>query len=65
MSNKIKYVDMKSRKNYFFDDIINKKNFDPNNPNNTRIDEKSKKKNSCLLHSMCTAQILYIYFSTK
>ena len=38
MSNKVKDIDMKNRKYYFFNDIINIKNFDPNN---IKIDEKS------------------------
>ena len=31
MSNKVKDKDIKSRAYYFFNDIINTKNFDPNN----------------------------------
>ena len=38
MSNKVKDVDIKYRTYYFFDDIINIKNFDPNN---IKINEKS------------------------
>ena len=38
MSNKIKDINMKNRTYYFFNDIINIKNFDPNN---IKIDEKS------------------------
>ena len=30
MSNKVKDIDMKHRTYYFFNDIINMKNFDPN-----------------------------------
>ena len=30
MSNKFKYTDIKSHAYYYFDDIINIKNFDPN-----------------------------------
>ena len=30
MSNKIKDIDIKNRRCYFFNDIINAKNFDPN-----------------------------------
>ena len=30
MSNKIKDIDIKNRRCYFFNDIINIKNFDPN-----------------------------------
>ena len=40
MSNKIKDIDIKNHRYYFFDDIINIKDFDPNN---TKIDEKSQK----------------------
>ena len=40
MSHKIKDIDIKKRTYYFFDDIINIKNFDPNN---IKIDEKSYK----------------------
>ena len=40
MSNKVRNVDIKSRTNYFFNDIINIKRFDPNN---IKIDEKSYK----------------------
>ena len=40
MSNKIKDIDIKNRIYYFFNDIINIKNF---NPNNIKIDEKSYK----------------------
>ena len=38
MSNKIKYIDIKNYTYYFFDDIINIKNFDLNN---IKIDKKS------------------------
>ena len=38
MNNKVKSLGIKSRTYYFFDDIINIKNF---NPNNIKIDEKS------------------------
>ena len=31
MSNKVEYIDIKNRKCYFFDYIINIKNFDSNN----------------------------------
>ena len=40
MSNKVEDTDIKSRTYYFFDDIINVKNFDPNNIN---MDEKPYK----------------------
>ena len=41
MSNKVKYIDLKDRTYYFFDDSINIKIFDPNN---IKIDETSYKK---------------------
>ena len=41
MSNKVKDIDIKNHTHYFFDDIININNFDPNN---IKIDEKSYKK---------------------
>ena len=40
MSNKIKDIDIKNRIYYFFNDIINIKNF---HPNKIKIDEKSYK----------------------
>ena len=40
MSNKVKDIDIKNCAYYFFNDIINIKNFDPNN---IKIDEKSYK----------------------
>ena len=40
MSNKVKDIDIKNRTYYFFNDMINKKNFDPNN---IKLDEKSYK----------------------
>ena len=40
MSNIIKYIDIKNRTYYFFNDIINMTNFDPNK---IKIDEKSQK----------------------
>ena len=40
MSNKFKDIDIKNHMYYFFNDIINMKNFDPNK---TKIDEKSYK----------------------
>ena len=40
MSNKVKDIDIKNRKYYFFIYMINIENFDPNN---TKIDEKSCK----------------------
>ena len=42
MSNKVKDIDIKNRTYYFFNDIINIENFDPNNIN-IKIDEKSYK----------------------
>ena len=41
MSNKIKDIDIKIRTYNFFNDVINIKNFDPNN---IKINEKSYKK---------------------
>ena len=40
MSNKVKNISIKNHTYHFFDDIINIKNFDPNN---IKIDEKSYK----------------------
>ena len=40
MSNIIKYIDIKSRTYYFFNDIINMTNFDPSK---IKIDEMSYK----------------------
>ena len=40
ISNKVKDIDIKNRTYYFFNDIINIKNFDPNN---IKIDEKPYK----------------------
>ena len=40
MSNKVKDIDIRNCTYYFFNDIINIKNFDPNN---IKIDEKSYK----------------------
>ena len=40
MSNKLKDIDIKNPIYYFFNDIINTKNFDPNN---IKIHEKSYK----------------------
>ena len=40
MSNKVKEIDIKNQTQYFFDDIIKTKKFDPNN---IKIDEKSYK----------------------
>ena len=40
MSNKVKDIDIKNRKHYCLNDIINIENFDPNS---IKIDEKSYK----------------------
>ena len=40
MSNRFKDISIKNHTYYFFDDIVNIKNFDPNN---IKIDEKSYK----------------------
>ena len=40
MNNKVKDTDIKNQTYYFFSDVINIKNFDPNN---IKIDEKSYK----------------------
>ena len=40
MINKVKDIDVKNRTHYFFNDIIDMKNFDPNN---IKIDDKSYK----------------------
>ena len=40
MSNKVKNINIKSRTYYFFNEMINIKNFDPNN---FKLDEKSYK----------------------
>ena len=45
MSNKVKDIHKKNLTFYFFDDIINIKNFDPNN---IKIDERSYK--NILIH---------------
>ena len=47
MSNKVKNVNIKKRSYYFINDIINIKDF---NPNNSKIDEKSYK-NTLNYHS--------------
>ena len=57
MSNKVKEIDIKSQTYYFFDDIINMKNFDPSN---IKIDEKLYKKYSYLLHWIYDDQRLEI-----
>ena len=48
MGNKVKDISIKNHTYYFFDDIINIKNF---NPNNIEIDEKSY---------LCMTYLLYI-----
>ena len=53
MSNKVKEMDIINQTYYFFDDIINIKNFDLNN---IRIDEKSYKRHCYLLHQICDDQ---------
>ena len=65
MSNKVKEIEMKNQTYYFFDDIINIENF---NPNNIKIDEKLYKnilvccigyvtiKDSKLLYWICDDQ---------
>ena len=73
MSNKAKDISIKNYTYYFFDDIINIKNF---NPNNVKIDEKSYK--NILIYYIGYVTIkdskyvkinsvnpLYILFSTK
>ena len=47
MSNKVKDIDIKNRTYYFFNEIINIKNFDPNN---IKTDEKSYKNIFFLLY---------------
>ena len=52
MSNKVKDINIKSRTYYFFNDIINMENFDPNN---IKIEERSYK--NILIYyigSLCT-----------
>ena len=51
MSNKVKDIDIKNRAYYFFNDIINIKNFDANN-----IKMKISTKYSYLLHWICDHQ---------
>ena len=51
MSNKIKDKDMKNRTYYFFNDIVNIKNF---NSNNIKTDEKSYK-NILIYYIGCVA----------
>ena len=56
MSNKVKEIDIKNQTFYFFDDIINIKNF---GPNNIKIDEK-RLNYSYLLHWICDDQRIKI-----
>ena len=52
MSNKVKDINIKNRTYYFFNDIINMENFDPNN---IKIEERSYK--NILIYyigSLCT-----------
>ena len=49
MSNKYKDIDIKDHTYYFFSDIINKRNFDPNI---IKLDQKPNKY-SYLLHWIC------------
>ena len=59
MSNKVKDIDKTNHTFYFFDDIMNIKNFDLNN---IRIDKKaSYKKNSYLLYWICDNQRFEIH----
>ena len=57
MSNKFKEIDINNQTYYFFDDIINIKNFDSNN---IKINGKSYKKKSYLLYSICNDQTFEI-----
>ena len=57
MSNKVKYISIKNCTYYFFNDIVNIKNFDPNN---IKIVEKSYKNIFFLLHWICNDQKLKI-----
>ena len=57
MSNKVKYISIKNCAYYFFNDIVNIKNFDPNN---IKIVEKSYKNFFFLLHWICNDQKLKI-----
>ena len=56
MSNKVKDINIKSRKYYFFNDIINIENF---YPNNIKIDEKSSYKYSYVLYWLCDDQKIH------
>ena len=53
MSNKDKDINIKNHAYYFFHDIINKKEFDPNN---IKLDKKVIQKYFYLLHCICNYQ---------
>ena len=53
MSNKVKEIEIKVRTYYFFNDIINIKNFDPDK---IKTDEKSYKNITYLLYCICGDQ---------
>ena len=50
MSNKVKEIEIKVQTYYFFNDIINIKNFDPDK---IKTDEKSYKNITYLLYCIC------------
>ena len=58
MSNEIKDVDIKSHTCYFFNDVVNTKNFDPNKNLEMNI---VAKKHSYLLHWICDDQRFEIH----
>ena len=58
MGNNFKGIDIKRHAYYFFDDIINIKNFDPDK---IKVDEKSYKKYFYLLHWTCNDQRFEIH----
>ena len=58
MSNTAKHIDIENHTHYFFDDIINLKNFVPNN---IKIDKRSSKKYFYLLYWTCDNQTFEIY----
>ena len=66
MSYNVKDIDIKNHTYYFFNDIINMKNFDPNN---MKIDEKSYKNQNTNTYKSNTyksiVQILYTFFLVK
>ena len=53
MSNKVEDIDIKNQTYYIFNDIIDRKIFDPNN---IKIQKKNIKKYSYLLYSICDDQ---------